>query len=146
MASTYLSLRIHAIFATRGRAPSIAAEWKEDLHAYIGGTLRGLGAYPIAIGGTADHIHFLAGIRATHCVADLIREVKKSSQAWAEKRWQGFHWQEGYAALSVSQGDVSGIAEYIARQEKHHRAVSSQDELRRILDEYGIEYDERFFE
>jgi putative transposase len=146
VASTYLSLRVHLIFATRHRAPSISGDWKNDLHAYIGGTLRGLGGYPLAIGGTSDHVHVLAGIKATQCVADLVRDIKKASQSWATEKWAGFHWQEGYAALSVSPGDVSAIAGYIANQEAHHKKVSSQDELRRILSEFGIEYDPRFFE
>ncbi|MBI5705575.1 MAG: transposase [Armatimonadetes bacterium] len=60
--------------------------------------------------------------------------------------WEGFRWQEGYAAFTVSHGDVSKVADYIADQEGHHRTVSSGDELRAILTEFGIEIDERYFE
>ena len=35
---------------------------------------------------------------------------------------------------------------YIASQEEHHRHISSADELRTLMAEFGIEYDERFFE
>jgi hypothetical protein len=33
---------------------------------------------------------------------------------------------------------------YIAQQESHHRAVSFQEEFRKLLDAHGIAYDERY--
>lgn len=146
VASTYLSLNVHIIFSTKHRAPSIDAAWRDDLHAYIGGTIRGLGGVPLAVGGTADHIHLLAGMKATQAVADLVRETKKASTAWARERWAAFSWQEGYAALSVGRSEIPHVVSYIQSQEEHHRKWTSQDELRAILEEHGIEIDERFFE
>lgn len=61
MASTYLALNVHIVFATKGRAPMIADAWRGDLHAYIGGTVRGLGAVAQIVGGVWDHVHILAG-------------------------------------------------------------------------------------
>lgn len=124
----------------------IADAWRNDLHAYIGGTIRGLGATPTIVGGVADHVHLLVGLRGTHAVGDLIREVKKASNAWAKERFVGFGWQEGYGAFSVSPGDLDRTIAYIAGQEEHHRRVSSADELRAIMAEHRIEFDERFFE
>jgi hypothetical protein len=36
------------------------------------------------------------------------------------------------------------LKKYIAGQKEHHRKQSFQEELVQILDEYGIEYDERY--
>src|SRR5690348_9706941 len=104
MPSTYLSLHYHLVFSTKGRVPSIDAAWRSDLHAYLGGTIRGLGGVPEAIGGVADHVHLLVGLKATHCLADVIRELKKAASIWVhEKIGAGdFAWQEGYAAFTVS--------------------------------------------
>jgi hypothetical protein len=44
----------------------------------------------------------------------------------------------------VGPADVEKVAEYIADQETHHRAVTFQDEYRRLLESYGIEFDERY--
>lgn len=74
---------MHIVFATRGRAPMIGDPCRQDLQRYIGGTLSGLDAKPMIVGGVADHIHLLASLRATYAVADLVREVKKASSAWA---------------------------------------------------------------
>ncbi len=36
------------------------------------------------------------------------------------------------------------VAEYIAQQEAHHRAVTLQEEYRRLLESHGIGFDERY--
>ena len=146
MASTYVSLRVHIVFATKERQPLIGDAWRGRLHAYLGGTLRGLGGTPLAIGGVANHVHLLVGIKATHAVADLVRELKKSSTEWirVETGVRGFQWQEGYAALSV--GVIGPVVAYLENQEAHHRKVSSDDELRSLLEEAGIEINLRYFE
>jgi putative transposase len=56
----------------------------------------------------------------------------------------GFHWQSGYGGFSVSPGEVEQVVDYIDQQEKHHRALSFQDEYRRFLKTYLVEYDERY--
>ena len=44
----------------------------------------------------------------------------------------------------MSPADVGVVAEYIQQQETHHSAVSFQEEYRRFLQSYGVEYDERY--
>ena len=146
MASTYVSLRVHLVFATKGRRPVIADAWRNRLHEYLGGVLRGLGATPLAIGGVSDHVHILVGIKTTHAVADLVREIKKASTEWVrnEAKVRAFQWQEGYAALSV--GETKSVIAYVQHQEEHHRRVNSADELRALLEEAGVEVNPRYFE
>ena len=81
MPSTYLSLHYHLVFSTKNREPNIHANWIVPLHDYLGGTIRGLGGFPEGVGGVADHVHLLVGLKATHCLADVMRELKKSSSA-----------------------------------------------------------------
>ena len=98
------------------------------------------------IGGVADHVHVLASLKATHVIADLVREIKKASSAWANGHYSSFGWQTGYAAFSVSVSAVPQVTAYIAHQEEHHRNVTAADELRQLLAEHGVEFDEKFFE
>lgn len=109
MPSTYLSLHYHLIFSTKERRRLIADSWRERLHAYLGGTARTLGGVPGAIGGTADHVHMLVGLRATHCLADVLREIKRSSSQWVHETLgvTEFSWQEGYGAFTVSASGIS---------------------------------------
>ncbi len=41
-----------------------------------GGVLRNVEGVPEAIGGVADHLHWLIGLRATVCLAGVVRDVK----------------------------------------------------------------------
>jgi len=148
MPSTYLDLTCHVVFSTKHRQPWIDELWRPDLHGYIGGTIRGLGAVPIAIGGVEDHVHILIGLRGNHALGDLIREIKKASHAWVEDtvRLKPFTWQEGYAGFSVSSDRKNTIVNYIAKQEEHHRRTSSLDELKALLDEAGIIFNPAYLE
>src|SRR5436190_18246346 len=111
MASTYLGLHFHLIFATKDREPTIATPWRARLHEYLGGTVQGLGGFSHGVGGIADHVHLLVSLKSTHCLADFMRELKKSATEWVhdEIRERGFRWQEGYAAFTVSPTGRDGV-------------------------------------
>jgi REP element-mobilizing transposase RayT len=66
MSSTHLSLHFHVVFGTKHQRPLIAAERRPRLHAYLGGAAKTLNIVPETIGGVADHVHLLLGMRATH--------------------------------------------------------------------------------
>jgi REP element-mobilizing transposase RayT len=148
MSSTYLSLHYHLVFGTKNREPLIAPEWRLRLHEYLGGTIAGLGGIPQGIGGMADHVHLLIGLRATHCLSDVLRELKKASSAWVHEtiNLPPFAWQEGYAAFTVSVTARDAIRAYIADQEEHHRVKSFREELVAMLDKAGIEYDPKYID
>jgi REP element-mobilizing transposase RayT len=148
MPSTYLSLHFHLVFSTKNRQATIAPEWRSRLHDYPGGTVRGLGGYSERVGGVADHIHLLVGLKATHGLADFMRELKKASSAWVHEEMglRSFAWQEGYAAFTVSATSRQAVQHYIDRQEDHHRLKSFREELIEMLDKAGIEYDRKYLD
>src|SRR6266567_1663735 len=102
MASTNLSLQYHLVFATKNREAVIAPEWRSRMHEYLGGIISSLGGFSLGVGGIADHVHLLVGLKATHCLADVMRELKKASSAWIHEQIgpPSFAWQEGYAAFT----------------------------------------------
>ena len=71
MASTHLSLHYHFVFSTKNREPWLAPTARRRVHEYIGGIIRSMNGIAHAVGGTGDHIHIAAGLRATHCLADV---------------------------------------------------------------------------
>jgi hypothetical protein len=52
----------------------IVPGWRERRHAFLGGILQEMGAVPEAVGGVADHGHLLVGLKATQCLADVLRD------------------------------------------------------------------------
>ncbi len=89
--STYHSIHYHIIFSTKHRKPWILDKWISDLHGYIGGTVKGLDAVPLKIGGLADHVNLLIGCKTKHCLADLVRELKKAATLWVTMWWAMRH-------------------------------------------------------
>lgn len=148
MSSTYLSLHYHIVFSTKGRTPSIDIDWRSRLHEYLGGLIRGLGGVPECVGGVADHVHLLVGLKATHCLADFMRDMKKSATAWIRNELgQGnFAWQEGYSAFTVSPTSRKNVWSYIENQEHHHRQLSYREELIELLQKADVAFDERYFD
>jgi REP element-mobilizing transposase RayT len=148
MPSTYLSLHFHLVFSTKRREATIAPEWRSHLHDYLGGTVRGLGGYSDRVGGGADHVHLLVGLKATHCLADFMRELKKASSASVHEEMglRSFAWQEGYAAFTVSATSRKAVQHYIDSQEEHHRVKSFREELIEMLDKAGIEYNPKYLD
>ena len=148
MASTYLSLHYHVIFATKDRRPMIADEWRDRLHTYLGGLAKKLNGFPQGVGGVADHVHALIGLPGTIAISDFVRDFKKRSSVWIHEELgvQPFQWQTGFAAFTVGANARGGVKTYIANQEEHHRVKSSSEELRELLAKAGLEYDERYFE
>lgn len=149
MASTYLSLHYHIVFGTKDRMPLIDTSWRPRLHEYLGGTVHGLGGIPEAVGGVADHVHLLVGLKSTHCLADFMRDLKKSATNWVHESIENggkFAWQNGYAVFSVSATSRQAVRESIARQEEHHRVKSFREEWIAMLNRAGIDYDPRFLD
>ena len=79
MPSTFTSLNYHIVFSTKDRVPLIADSWAARLHEYLGGTIKGVGGVSLQVGGIEDHVHLLVGLKPTDCLADVLRELKRTS-------------------------------------------------------------------
>ncbi len=80
-------------------------------------------------------------------IANLVEEIKTESSKWIKTKgrdFKGFHWQKGYGAFSIGQSNVNSLKRYIQRQKQHHQRVTFQDEYRKFLNAYGIDFDERY--
>ena len=118
-----------------------------EMHAYLATVLKNQDSPAVEVGGTSDHVHALFRLSKNRSLAAIVEEAKTSSSKWAKtqgRAFVNFYWQSGYGGFSVSPGDVDKVAEYIAHQGTHHRAVTFQEEYRRLLESCGIEFDERY--
>jgi len=123
----------------------IGDEVRPKLHAYLVGILKNMRCPSLQTGGTVDHVHSLLLLARTKCVAAVVEEMKKSSSKWMKQQGtERFAWQAGYGAFSIGQSQADVMVRYIAGQTEHHRQLSFQDELRRLLDRYAVPYDERY--
>jgi REP element-mobilizing transposase RayT len=147
MAHRFTSLFMHVIFSTKERSPFLDDELAPQCRAYLGGIVENIGCRRIEIGGVVDHVHLLVDMSSTIALSDFIRTIKSNSSKWVHETWMrrsDFHWQQGFAAFSVSRSAVDRVVKYIRGQEVHHRHVSYQDEVRELLRRHGFECDERY--
>lgn len=146
MSSTHTSLHYHVVFSTKNREALIGPKVRDDLHAYLGGIVRGLKGVAYAVGGTSDHVHVFMGLKATHCLSDVMRELKADSSKClkTEKGVQNFSWQEGYGAFTVSAPDKEIVKRYVQNQEEHHRVKTFKEEYVAMLERGLVEYDDKY--
>lgn len=147
MSQSLVQNYLHITFSTKYRLPLIQPSIANELYAYIGGICKEFECHPIEIGGFVDHVHILCMLSKKVALMDLLRLIKCNSSKWIKsfgEKYDGFYWQDGYAAFSVNHKDVKAVADYIQNQEQHHKTQDFQNELRYFLNRYQIKYDERY--
>jgi len=148
MPQSLAQVYLHTIFSTKDRFGFLEdPQIRVDTHSYLAGCAKALGCLPVRIGGVADHVHLLTSLSRTISIADFVKENETRVDELAARTWRGlekFHWQAGYGVFSVSQSNVEAVANYIDRQDEHHRKESFQDEFRRFLEKHGLSGDERY--
>ncbi len=146
MSQSLALVLVHIIFSTKNRTPFLhSPELRSEVHAYLMGTLRGLGCEPLQVGGVQDHVHLLSGLSRRTSLAELVKNLKTSSTKIVKaKGCSNFSWQTGYGVFSVSQSTKESVISYIADQEIHHSKMTFQEEFRILLKKHGVRFDERY--
>ncbi|HSF88310.1 MAG TPA: IS200/IS605 family transposase [Saprospiraceae bacterium] len=147
MANTYTQIHIQIVTAVKYRQALISPAWKNRLHQYMTGIIQNHNHKLLAINSMPDHIHFLFGYRPHQALSDLIGIVKGESSEWINLHKltpRQFRWQEGYGAFSYTKGMVGVVANYIEKQEEHHKKKTFLEEYQELLIEFGIDYDDRY--
>ncbi|HOX56036.1 MAG TPA: IS200/IS605 family transposase [Candidatus Paceibacterota bacterium] len=147
MPQSLAQILAHLVFSTKNREAVLPDDIRGELHAYIGGIVANQNGTLLKAGSVADHIHLLIAMPRTCSPADLVQEIKTGSSKWVKTkadRYARFHWQGGYGIFSISPSHRTALEEYIGHQAEHHRVVTFQEEYRRLLQKYGVAYDERY--
>lgn len=145
--STFSQIYIQVVFAVKGRNSLISQSWEEELYKYITGIITNKGQKLIAVNGMPDHIHILIGMKPSCCLSDLVREIKKASNAFVnEKKFSKFkfEWQEGYGAFSYSHSTLNNVIAYIQNQKEYHKKKSFREEYIDFLKKFEVEYKEDY--
>jgi REP element-mobilizing transposase RayT len=91
----------------------------------------------------ADQTHALIDPPTNLTIEQVIQLLKGSSSHWINQNRlvKGrFAWGRGYGAFSVSHSEVGKVADYIARQEEHHRKRSFAEGYGIFVERYGLEW------
>ncbi len=94
-----------------------------------------------------DHIHIFSDLHPTLCLSDYVKSIKVSTNAWMKEsgKFPLFDgWQDGYGAFTYSLKEKDIIIDYIKNQKEHHKKYTFLEEYRHLLNENGIEFDEKY--
>jgi REP element-mobilizing transposase RayT len=147
MAGTFSQVYIQIVFAVKGRENLISKSWKDDLHKYIAGIIKGKEQKSIIVNSMPDHVHAFVGLRPSMPISDLVRDIKNNSSNFVNehKFVKGkFSWQEGYGAFSYSHSHIGQVYDYILNQEEHHKKRTFREEYLALLKKFEIEYNEKY--
>ena len=145
--STYTRILYHIIFSTKNREKVLSYENHEKLFKYIWGVVKKKNCFLYEINGVKDHIHILLSLHPAISLSDLVKDIKVSTSLWIKENniFEGFiGWQAGYGAFTYSMNEKDNVSNYIKGQKEHHRKKSYLEEVKKVLDEAQVEYDEKY--
>lgn len=145
--STYTQILYQIVYSTKDREKALSSDNRHKLYEYIWGILKKKNCHPYRINGIEDHLHIATHIHPTVALSPLVKDIKLASSSFIKDYaiFKNFAaWQEGYAAFTYSFKEKDKLIEYIKDQENHHKKVGFKEELRNLLDEHGIVFNEKF--
>ena len=144
---TYLQIYYHIVFSTKYRTACLTNPGRKDLYRYISGVFRNKKCHLYQINGAADHVHIFCHMHQDQSLSRLVKDVKLASTCFI-KEMQLFEefsgWQRGYAAFSHSDKEKGRLIRYIKNQEQRHKVDSFPDEMRSLLNEHNMEFNEKY--
>ena len=146
--SSYRQILYHIIFRTKDGNRTLQQEAVKELYAYIHGIIKAKNCFLYRINGTEDHIHLLSDLHPNLALADYVRDIKTASSLMLKKhsKFPDFEgWAEGYAALTYAWNDKDNVVNYIRNQQEHHKTTTFLEEYKKLLEDFGIDIDDRYF-
>ena len=98
MSNTYTKIYLHIVFAVKDREALLPPLTQDRVHSYMATVLRDKGHFPVAIGGTENHVHILIDYNLSQPIPDMVRELKTSVTKFINSNHLipfQFAWQRG---------------------------------------------------
>jgi len=145
--STYTQILYQIVFGTKNREQTLTKNNRNELFKYIWGILKNKSCHLYRINGVEDHIHIVTHLHPTIALSTLVKDIKISSSLYIKEQhlFNNFtNWQDGYSAFTYSIQEKDRLIENVKNQEEHHKTKSFTEEYIDLLNEHGIEFDEKY--
>ena len=144
---TFTQILYQIIYSTKNREESLYSRDRDELFKHKSGILRNKNCHLYQIGGVLDHLHIVTSIHPSVSLAGLVKDLKLGSTDLIKQNelFPDFTgWQDGYAAFTYSIDAKQNLINYVINQEVHHQKKTFMEELKELLAEHKIEFDEKF--
>jgi len=145
--STYTQILYQIVFSTKHREQTLTNPGRQELFKYISGIHKNKNCHLYSINGIEDHLHIVTHLHPSVSLSYLIKDIKLASSEYIKKNgiFQTFQgWQDGYGAFTYSIKEKDRLIEYVKNQEEHHKTKTFREEYIELLNEHGIEFDEKY--
>ncbi len=136
MANHLSIIWLHTVWSTKDRARILGKSFRFNVFKHIKEYAWENGIQLDIINGVEDHVHCLFRLKSSQNPAEVIKLLKGESSHWINQNIilnEPFKWQEGYGIFSVSPHEVMKIRKYIYNQEEHHKDLSLEEELKKLV-------------
>jgi REP element-mobilizing transposase RayT len=137
----YVKVRIHFVFGTKNREPTLTQEVRDKLFDHIKQNAKQKDIFIETIDGYKDHIHCLVSLGVDQNIFKVVQLIKGESSFWINKykiTQTKFEWADEYFAVSVSESKFGIVKKYIRNQHEHHRLKSFREEYDEFINKYGF--------
>ncbi len=145
--STFTQILYQVVFSTKNRENTLVEDGHKRLFTYIWQLLQNKNCHLYRIGGVEDHLHIVTHIHPMVAPAILIKDIKLAASdfIYTEKLFPKFNgWQDGYGAFTYHISAKANLIEYVKNQQEHHKKNTFRDEYISLLQEHGIEFEEKY--
>jgi putative transposase len=140
---SYSRVWLHFVWATLERRPLLTKDAAPKLSAYLHDYASQKGIYMKINFVNSDHVHALIDLPTQFSIEEIMQLFKGGSSHWLNEQnliSGKFGWGRGYGVFSVSESSVPDVANYIAKQEEHHRKRGFAEELKLFVERHGLEW------
>jgi putative transposase len=146
--STYTQILYQIVFGSKDYTNFLTRENQGMLFGYIVGMLKKRNCHPYQVGGYGNHVHIVTHLSPTINLADLVREIKKSTHEMMVRDKKSFPhfpgWQVGYGAFTCHISMKPVLINYVINQEQHHKGVSFREEMVQLPKDNLVPYKEAY--
>ena len=138
----------HIIIVTKNRGRTLSHEYSHDLYNYIGAIVKNRSSILFEVNGIEDHIHLLVRLHPTISLADFVKEVKVATSIWMKShgKFPDFiGWSPKNGAFTKSERDFEMIRDYVRNQKSHHAKIDFINEMKSLMQDEKLQYDEKYF-
>ncbi len=138
---SFIRIWLHCVWTTKDRTPYLKNQIRNEVISHIRENAKAKDIYIDHINGYEDHLHTLISMGGKQNASDLMQKIKGESSYWINKNnltRSKFAWQDDFYVVSIGMPQLDNLREYIRNQESHHGKISTQEELDKLIAEYGL--------
>ena len=138
---SYISIWLHCVWSTKNRIPYLTDRIRSEVISHIYHNAKSKGIYLDQMNGYHEHLHALISMSGTQNISEIMQKIKGESSFWINKKKLTrlkFEWQDDFYCVSIGQSQMENLKIYIRDQEVHHKKVSWEEVLEKLIKENNL--------